>query len=537
VRAAPRPDPDPDGVALAAVTAAGVLLGSHLAAPPALVVALAAAAVLALATARPSAGAGGGWPRRVRDPGRGSLAGVLVLGTLGLAGAAAASLRADAVRGGVLLARAGRPGVVQVDGTVAAEPRPLPSQARWVVLSVDHVAAGGRAWRTRERAGVALPGATGRLGVGDRLRLRAGVGRARSSDPLGHRPPVTLRHPQVQAWAPAASAPLRASEAVRAAARDRALASLPPERAGLLLGMALGDTSLLPRHLEAAFRAAGLTHLMAVSGANLAVVLGAGLWLAAAAGAARPVLAAVGVGLVALLVLLTRWEPSVLRAGVMAVLVLLGVVTGRGPGGRRALCLAVLVLLLADPGLAGALGFQLSVAATAGVLWVGPLATRAVPRWVPDRARSAAGITLGAQVVALPALALALGRFSPASLPANLAGLPLAGGPMLLGMVAAVAAPPAPALSTLACRLADPFLVGLIAVARWAAGLPGASLTLSGPLRAVPAAAALAVVLAAAALRSPAGGGPGRPGPRPPRRRGGSPDPATPGRSGPRAPP
>lgn len=425
MRAAARPDPDPDGVALAAVTAAGVLLGSHLATPPALAVALAAAAVLALARFRPGPRAGG-WPQRVRDPGRGSVAGVLVLGTLGLAGAAAASVRADAVRGGVLLARVGRPGVVEVAGTVAAEPRPLPYQARWVVLSVDRVAAGGRAWRTRERAGVALPAATGRLGVGDRLRLRAGVGRARSSDPLGHRPPVTLRHPQVQAWAPAASAPLRMSEAVRAAARDRALASLPPERAGLLLGMALGDTSLLPGHLEAAFRAAGLTHLMAVSGANLAVVLGAGLWLAAAAGAARPALAAAGVGLVALLVLLTRWEPSVLRAGVMAVLVLLGVVTGRGPGGRRALCLAVLVLLLADPGLAGALGFQLSVAATAGVLWVGPLATRAVPRWLPDRARTAAGITLGAQVVALPALALALGRFSPASLPANLAGLPLA---------------------------------------------------------------------------------------------------------------
>jgi hypothetical protein len=107
---------------------------------------------------------------------------------------------------------------------------------------------------------------------------------------------------------------------------------------------------------------------------------------------------------------------------------------------------------------------------------------------------------------------------------------------MLLGMVAAVAASLAPALSTLACRLADPFLVGLIAVARWAAGLPGASLTLSGPLRAVPA-AALAVVLAAAALRSSAGGAPGRPRPRPPHRRGGSPDPATPGRTGPRAPP
>lgn len=80
----------------------------------------------------------------------------------------------------------------------------------------------------------------------------------------------------------------------------------------------------------------------------------------------------------------------------------------------------------------------------------------------------------------------------------------LAGGPMLLGTVAAVAAPVAPWASTLACRLADPFLVGLIAVARWAADLPGASLTLSGPLRAVPAVVALVLVLAAVAPGHPA---------------------------------
>ena len=226
-------------------------------------------------------------------------------------------------------------------------------------------------------------------------------------------------------------------------------------------------------------------------------MLGAGLWLAAAAGLARPALVAAGIALVASLVVLTRWEPSVLRAGVMAVLVLLGVATGRGPGGRRALCLAVVLLLLADPGLAGALGFQLSVAATAGILWAGRLAGNALPRWIPDRARAAAGVTLGAQAVALPVLALAFGRLSPASLPANLLGLPLASGPMLLGVAAAVTAPAAPWLSGLACRLADPFLVGLIAIARWAAGLPGAELALPGPLRAAPA-AVLALVLAAA---------------------------------------
>jgi hypothetical protein len=120
-----------------------------------------------------------------------------------------------------------------------------------------------------------LPVAAGPLGVGDRLRLRAGVARARRADRLGHRPPVTLRHPRVEARAPPASTVLRASEAIRAAARRQALASLPPERAGLLVGMALGDTSLLPRDLDGAFRLAGLSHLVAVSGANLAVVLGA----------------------------------------------------------------------------------------------------------------------------------------------------------------------------------------------------------------------------------------------------------------------
>jgi competence protein ComEC len=506
VRANAAPDPDPDGVALAAATAAGVLLGTHAPAPPAWVFAVAAATTLTLATACLAAPArrGGsrpvpsGWPPRHR-PGRGVRAGVLVLLTLAAAGAAVAVARVDAVRGGVLLARVGRPGVVEVAGAVAEEPRPLPHRARWVVLSVDRVTEGGRTWRTRERAGIVLPVAAGPLGVGDRLRLRAGVARSRRADRLGHRPPVALRHPRVEARAPPASAVLRASEAIRAAARRQALASLPPERAGLLVGMALGDTSLLPRDLDGAFRAAGLSHLVAVSGANLAVVLGAGLWLAAALGMPRPPLVAVGIVLVACMVVLTRWEPSVLRAGVMAVLVLLGVATGRGPGGRRALGLAVLLLLLADPGLAGALGFQLSVAATAGVLWVGPLATRALPRWVPDRARTAAGVTLGAQAAALPALALALGSVSPASLPANLLGLPLAAGPMLLGVAAAVTAPAAPWLSTVACRLADPFLVGLVAVARWAAGLPGASLALSGPLRAAPA-AAVAVALAVAAV-------------------------------------
>jgi hypothetical protein len=72
---------------------------------------------------------------------------------------------------------------------------------------------------------------------------------------------------------------------------------------------------------------------------------------------------------------------------------------------------------------------------------------------------------------------------------------------MLLGVVAATTAPLAPPAATLACRLADPFLIGLVAVARWAARLPGASITLTGPARAAPALVALALVFAAARRR------------------------------------
>jgi ComEC/Rec2-related protein len=540
-------DPDVDGVALAAATAGGVVLGTWFVLPAAWVAAALCLVMACLVTVRPYR------LRHLDNAGAtGAAAGLVVLGTLLASGAAAASVRATAVRGGVLLGRAAQDGRVEIAGTVAEEPRRLRHGGHWVVLTVDHARVDNQDYRTRERAGVVLAsqavgppgqgsaghggglagpdppprvpvqGSAGhgagvagadrspsdrlrredlRLGVGDRLRLRASVEPARWADRLGRRPPVVLRHPVVEGRAPPAGAALRVSEAVRDAARSRASTSLSPDRAGLLVGMALGDTSLLPADLERDFRAAGLTHLMAVSGANLAVVLAAGLWLAGAAGAGRTSMAAVGIVLVVVLVVVTRWEPSVLRAGVMAGLVLLGVATGRGPGGRRALCLAVVVLLLADPALVGAPGFQLSVVATAGVLWLGPLAAGALPGRIPERVRKAVGITLGAQAAAVPALALALGPVSLAGLPANLLGLPLAGGPMLLGVVVAATAPIMPWAATLACRLAEPFLVALIAVARWGADLPGGSVTLGGPARAVPALGLVLVVIVAAGSR------------------------------------
>src|SRR5206468_11799818 len=113
---------------------------------------------------------------------------------------------------------------------------------------------------------------------------------------------------------------------------------------------------------------------------------------------------------------------------------------------------------------------------------------------LPARARLAVGVTLGAQAAAVPVAALALGDLSLAGLPANLLALPLAGGPMLLGVLAALAAPVAAPLGVAACRLAEPFLAALIALAHWAAALPGAATTLTGPARAAPAPAAAALL-------------------------------------------
>jgi ComEC/Rec2-related protein len=515
---------------MAAATATGVLLGIRFAVAAAWVAAAFCLAVACL---------GAGSLSRLRDEsGSSAVVGVLVLSTLLASGGAAAAMRATAVRGGILLGGIRQPTRVEVTATVAEEPHQVRYGGQWVVLTVNKVHRDGRTYRTRERAGMILPrgrlppsqqsggsptanptdagsaappgsagsatrpgGVEGRLAVGERLRVRASVGEARWSDSLGRQPPVVLRSPVIEGRAPPGGVALRISERVRDAARSRALASLTPERAGLLIGMALGDTSMLPAELEQDFRAAGLTHLMAVSGANLAVVLAAGLWLAGVAGVGRRGLAVVGIVLVMVLVVVTRWEPSVLRAGVMAGLVLLGVATGRGPGGRRALSLAVVVLLLADPSLAGALGFQLSVVATAGVLWLGPAMASALPDRIPERVRKGVGMTLGAQAAAVPVLALTFGSVSLAGLPANLLGLPLAGGPMLLGVVAAATAPVAPWAANLACRLADPFLFALIAVARWAAGLPGGSITLTGPARAAPVAVVLLGLLAVARRR------------------------------------
>ena len=231
----------------------------------------------------------------------------------------------------------------------------------------------------------------------------------------------------------------RAAGTLRAGLR-RAVARLPSGPRGLLPGLVVGDTSRMPPVLVDDFRTAGLTHLVAVSGANVAIVVGFVLlgarWLGAR-GRLLPVL-----GLLAILgfVVLARPQPSVLRAAVMGGVALLALATGRRRTSMGALGAAVLLLVLVDPWLARSYGFVLSTLATAALVVLAPGWTAALHRrGVPSAMAAAVAVPLAAQAVCGPVVAMLAGQVSLVAVLANLLAAPAVAPATVLGVLATVA--------------------------------------------------------------------------------------------------
>ncbi len=233
-----------------------------------------------------------------------------------------------------------------------------------------------------------------------------------------------------------------ASNRVRGVIR-RGLGSLPAERAALARGLMIGDDRDQPAALVERMRASGLAHLSAVSGQNVALVVAAASPLLRRA---RPLARwAVTLALIGWFVVLTRAEPSVLRAGAMAALGATAFALGRQREPLRLLAVAVVGLLLVDPLLAWSVGFWLSVGATVGVTGVGPPLARRLHRLGPLAMPVA--VTLGAQVgVAIPSIVV-FGRLPLVGLVANLLAVPVAGLVMLYGLPACLVAGLIPALA------------------------------------------------------------------------------------------
>jgi competence protein ComEC len=211
---------------------------------------------------------------------------------------------------------------------------------------------------------------------------------------------------------------------------------LPYEQRALFAGFVLGDDRHQDPATLDAFRAAGLSHLLVVSGQNVVFVLAV----------ARPLLArlrlgprlAVTLALLGLFATLTRFEPSVLRATAMAAIAVLAANLGRPVSSLRVLAIAVTALVLADPLLEGALGFRLSVAASLGIIVVAHRIEAHLPgpRWLV----APLAVTLAAQIGVAPVLIPAFGPMPVAAIPANLAAVPVAGLVMMWGSSAGLLA-------------------------------------------------------------------------------------------------
>ena len=422
-----RPATDAQMAVLALATVGGVWAGL----PQAWLVIIAAAVVLVVVpriggrrrAARPPAGQRSSWP---------VLAAVAVAALAGAVAGERAWERAEARGQGPFAGWA----------VVAADPAPVRNGIR-VVLAVEgerfQTYAFGPAARRLERrhAGeqVEVSGVRGPLRDGDEwLRVRHVVGR--------------FDLDRVGAWAegaPLARASNRLRERLRSAAED----TMTADDASLFTGLVVGDDVRQSREVIDRFRAVGMSHLTAVSGQNVAYVLAVtGVLLRR-----LPPWWRLGAtwAVIAWFVVLTRVEPSVVRAGTMAGIGALAFAVGRERSVPRILALTVTVLVLVDPLLVWSVGFWLSCGATAGVsVLAPPLAVRwRGPVWLAMPVAT----TVGAQLGVLVPSVLVFDRLPVTGIVANLLAVPVAGMVMLAGMPAALVASVVPTWAASAVML------------------------------------------------------------------------------------
>lgn len=303
---------------------------------------------------------------------------------------------------------------------------------------------------------------------------------------------------------PAPSDPGRELERLRRDAAEALARVLPEPEAGLAAGILIGLRDRVDRDLAAAFTTAGVSHVVAISGWNIAIVAAAVAALAGRLGRRRRSMVTV-LAIVAY-VAFAGASASVVRAAAMAGVVLLARESGRAGRASAALGWAATLLLVSDPKLIGDAGFQLSSLATAGLIaWATPLTERIeslghghVPRWLAE----SLGVSLAAQAATLPIVLVSFGRLAILSPVVNLFVVPLVAPAMavgilaLLGGLAAMAGVP-PVVGAVMAAPGWVVLRILVALVEVAAGLPFASVTLEPPFDAL---AALATVAGLGAL-------------------------------------
>jgi competence protein ComEC len=424
---------------------------------------------------------------------------VVVAGLIGYAGVAIVTeARAARVSHNPVAALARSRASATVIGQVGNDPRRV--QGRFgdeavLRLEVTQMAARGRRFRLREPVLVFARTSWLAVRLGETVRVTGHLGTADSGDVAAVL--STSEGPEIRAgpavwW--------RASAKVRSALRE-SVTGLPADRRALVPALVDGDDTDLDPALDDDFRTTGLTHLLAVSGTNLTLVVGFVLTVARWVGLRGRWRYPLGAAGIAGFVLLARPEPSVLRAAAMGAVALVGMGAGATDRGTRALGVATLVLLLLDPGLATTAGFALSVLATAGILLLAPAWRDALARWLPRWVAEAVAVPGAAQLACTPLVAAIAGQVSLVAVAANLLAAPAVGPATVLGLIGG--------LLTLA-RVPGGHLVGaaagwcvawIIEIAERGAALPTAAVSWGTGVLALAGLTLICVVVAVAAPR------------------------------------
>jgi competence protein ComEC len=266
------------------------------------------------------------------------------------------------------------------------------------------------------------------------------------------------------------------------------IAGVTPDAKTLVAGLAIGEIAELSEELEEKMRIVSLTHLVAVSGSNCAIVVGMAYLIAVGLRFGRTGRTTISLSTLVAYVLLIGPDPSVLRAGVMAASVILMIALGRRTWALNALSLAALVLLIADPWLAVEFGFGLSVLATAGILLLAPAMSERLATRMPMPLALGLSVTMSAQLFCLPLLMQLQPGLATYSVIANLLAGPMVAPVTVLGMIALLVTPFAPWLAGLISYLASfgTWVIEMVAIIfadlpvayfPWATGLPATLLS------------------------------------------------------------
>ena len=365
-------------------------------------------------------------------------------------------------------------------GTVVEDPREIQGAFGSEVLvriQVRQVSADGRLLSLRESVLVFGPTSWLAVPLGATIRVSGHLAPATGGDVAAI--VSTSQSPDIRAgpdpwW--------RASGRVRAALRE-SVTGLPPDRRALVPALVDGDDAGLDPALADDFRTTGLTHLLAVSGTNLTLVVGFALVVARWLHVRGRWLYVVGALGIAGFVLLARAEPSVLRSAAMGSVALLGMGANGADRGTRALGVATIVLLLVDPSLASAVGFGLSVLATAGILLLAPGWRDALSHWLPRWVAEAIAVPAAAQLACTPLVAAISGQVSLVAVAANLLAAPAVGPATVLGLIGGLVTLVWPGAGRVVGAGAGWCVAWIIEIAQRGAGLPTAAVSWgSGPV-------------------------------------------------------